>query len=500
MDLTERVVSLAGYVLVIAGIGLAVRVVARGTRPAVPRARPTPELVDTPPAIVSLLVNRLADAPDAAAATLLDLAARGYLELHETSADTVVLVRRDDPAGLAAYERRVLRRVTPPPGRAPFTLRELGERHGEDGHEWHLRLVAEVRADARRRGLLATGREGPAGGIFTFGIFALFWLNCWASSLILGFFDVRRLPVWAVVTLLATVSFGLLAFWVVWFPRIVGDVRRERFTPDGRRLAGHWAGVAAWLRGHEAFAGLRPASVTVWDRYLPYGVALGAATAAAAVVGMRVGRVDVVRSTFGGRDGVVRVVYPRSTRMRTAGLRSGWRLAVALAGLAVLGGAVVLQRGHPLPVPGRLLAAAAGAWLVYRAVRATGDLVRPRRITGRVIHLVPSGRYDDPGSIHGIPAPDDGAPAASHRGADGVGRVHAYVAVLDDGRSDPIGAWWVSLADAEVLRSHPDVVAVVQPWSRCLVDSRPHAAAGGQHNSRGPRRPGHGIVGAHDGR
>jgi hypothetical protein len=80
--------------------------------------RPVPPTQDfggpEPPAVVSLLVNRWEVTEDAAESTLIDLAARRYLEFRQPGNDpmqTTIHVRNTDPAGLSAYERRVLDRV-----------------------------------------------------------------------------------------------------------------------------------------------------------------------------------------------------------------------------------------------------------------------------------------------------------------------------------------------------------------------------------------------------
>src|SRR6478609_5543499 len=86
-----------------------------GYRRLAPRLRrvrggpPTTELRDEPPAVVNLLVNQLADAPQAASATLLDLAARRILEIHQIADEpSHTLVRVAGvalPADAPAFER-----------------------------------------------------------------------------------------------------------------------------------------------------------------------------------------------------------------------------------------------------------------------------------------------------------------------------------------------------------------------------------------------------------
>jgi hypothetical protein len=94
--------------------------------------------------------------------------------------------------------------------------------------------------------------------------------------------------------------------------------RGERDTPAGIVAAARWLPVRDWLRAHEQFGDLPPAAVTVWDRYLSYGLALGVAPATGAVLDLgmgdrRRGMGDRRRvwSSYGGRWRRVRVRYPR---------------------------------------------------------------------------------------------------------------------------------------------------------------------------------------------
>jgi hypothetical protein len=68
------------------------------------------------------------------------------------------------------------------------------------------------------------------------------------------------------------------------FDRVAGKVGGERDTAAGRAVAARWLGVRDWLAAHESFADPPPAAVTVWDRYLPYGAALGVTRVAGQVI------------------------------------------------------------------------------------------------------------------------------------------------------------------------------------------------------------------------
>ena len=83
-------------------------------RPVKP-APPTPDLPpDPPPAVVNYLVHGCRTDAHAPPATLVDLAARRYIELFQPGTDPeqiLIRVRERTPHGLAPYERRVLDRV-----------------------------------------------------------------------------------------------------------------------------------------------------------------------------------------------------------------------------------------------------------------------------------------------------------------------------------------------------------------------------------------------------
>src|SRR5215211_5305450 len=67
-------------------------------------APPTMDLGPEPPAVANMLANRWKPTPEAVPATLLDLAARGYLELRQVAPGQFECrIRRDDLGGLHAF-------------------------------------------------------------------------------------------------------------------------------------------------------------------------------------------------------------------------------------------------------------------------------------------------------------------------------------------------------------------------------------------------------------
>ena len=360
----------AGFLVLIVAVGLLARLVARASSPRAPQGPATPELIETPPAIVNLLMNGLRAAPEAAAATLLHLAARRRLELIESGATTTILVRDDNQAGLTSYELRVLDRVQVPAGVLPLTLADLARRQAEDGQAWQERLLIAVREDAIARGLIRTGRSSPAFGVLVVGFMLALVASCLAGSALIDLAGLTdRLGDNGYAVVLLSLGFVLTMAAIVVGVLLAGDIRNEGLTAEGRRVARHWTGVRSWLRGHEAFADLPPASVTVWDSYLPYGVALGAAPRAAATVDLRVGPVDIVRAPM--VDRLVRVRYPAAGGLR--GTRAGFRVTCAVVGIAL----VVAVIEFPVPLPVVVVAGVLGLRWAYRLVRGLADLLRP---------------------------------------------------------------------------------------------------------------------------
>jgi predicted membrane protein DUF2207 len=480
VDTRVSLAIVAGFVAVAVLVGLLTRLVARAGAPRAPRGPATPELIDTPPAVVNLLMNGLRAAPEAAAATLLDLAARGHLELHQPGADpaaTIIRVRAGGHAGLTAYESRVLDRVDVPPGVHPLALADLARRQAEDGQSWQERLVQSVRADAVDRGLIRSGKSSPAWVVLIGGFMLLLLLSCVAGIAIIDLagWTERLGSNWYAVVLLG-IGFALMMAAIVAGVTLAGDIRDERLTPQGRRVARHWAGVRSWLRGHEAFADLPPASVTVWDSYLPYGVALGAATRAAATVDLRVGKVDVVRSPIGDR--IVRVRYPATGGLK--GTRAGFRIITAVLGIAVVAAVATRELPDAAVIPAAVVAGLLVLRWAYRIVRGLADLLRPATVGGRVLRIVPFGTVGDAEStalmteLYRGPALSwltrrTGTPAVT---SDGTGIVPGFFVVLDDGTAPVVRAWRASPYATRGLRPGDVVTARVQPWTRSLISTR----------------------------
>ena len=238
----------------------------------------TSDLGPEPPAVANLLVNRCSVTRAAAAATVVDLAARQHLELLEAGpGHFVVRVRPERPEPLTDYERQVLDlvRVKATGGSAPLEAIRLD---ADQGSSWHSRFAKRVVSDARARGLLR-GRWSQ-----------LDWSVFGALAALAVFFVAGGLFA-AHVQLSSTSSApssngGRFApedwFWVAavaWAAIIafVARLRSVRYSTTGVGATSRWLGVRRFLRHDPTFADAPPAAVAIWDRLLAYGTALGAA-------------------------------------------------------------------------------------------------------------------------------------------------------------------------------------------------------------------------------
>ncbi|WP_405778390.1 DUF2207 family protein [Streptomyces sp. NBC_00859] len=302
MTLTEQLYwgGAALIVLWLVAFGLALAATRNGVvtpGPATQEIGADPE----PPGVVSLLGNHWRGVEHAAAATLLDLAARGFVELRQPGNDparsTVHVTGAGRAApGLTPYEQRVLDRVTARAVNGGAPIGAIAFRDDKRAAAWNAALRQEIVAEARLRGLsryrfpLLLSRALMASGFVPGVLFA--------AAVVMGGHSVRG------AVLIGAAPGGALTF-------LLGKALGERATPKGLERAGHWAGLRAWLTAHEDFPQLPPASVAVWDRYLAYGTALGVTSLTGRLLGFDSGDRRRVWSSYGGTWRPVRIRYPR---------------------------------------------------------------------------------------------------------------------------------------------------------------------------------------------
>ena len=411
------------------------------TRPASPTPAPaTMELGSESPALVSLLINRWTLTEDAAESTLLDLAARRFIELRQPGDDpmqTTVHLSASPPAStsLLPYEAQVLDRIRGLAVGGVVPVTALTFRNAGESSSWNDRLRKSVIAEARAAGL---SRRRISKGVATLlsvlaaGVGVVVGLAAFHYGI--GKTEDDRPPAFA---------FGVVAFLVLSYvgARSLGD----RDTPAGRAAAARWLGVRDWLRGHEQFASLPPAAVMVWDRYLAYGAALGVTRLASAVLDLEMGDKRLVWSSFGGTWHRVRVRYPHFWPRygRTTG-----HLVVRAAAYAIVGFLVLRFLGSLdyLAALGLVLLTL-GAYVL---VRTLVDLAFTREITGEVLWRETWKSKQQGEDNPAIPWLDHLA--------------------IDDGSADRTTAWGLPSEWGSQCHDGDTVTITVRPWSRRVIN------------------------------
>jgi hypothetical protein len=414
------------------------------TRPETPQAAPaSADLGPEPPAIVSMLANHWEITEDAAESTLLDLAARHILEFRQPGNDprqTTVHVKQPNPVGLSAYEQRIFDRVAGLAVGGVIPLTALTFRDADQAKAWAKRLSADVVAQARERGLsrrrfgppIVTGLVIGAGVVaFLVGAGVAYWLGRSHSR------DTVQTALFA-----AGVTFVVLSGHAA-------RPRGDRDTAAGRAAASRWFGVRAWLRGHEEFGDLPPAAVTVWDRYLSYGAAVGVTRVSSAVIDLGMGNRKHVWSCFGGTWHRVRVRYPRFWP------RYG-RTAARLAVTALIVGVV----GFFLIHIGILAGAVLVAYALYTLVRTSIDISTPVTLTGEVVWT-------------------EVWRTSKNKSNDATVPWLHYLAV-DDGRGDTIKAWGLPSVMSGSCGDGDTVTMIVRRWSRRVMSIQATKRGGAQ--------------------
>jgi len=380
--------------------------------------RPQPgtgDLRPEPPAVAGMLCHGGRVGDEAAAATLLDLAARHVIDL---SGDQPLLCRLRSPGDtdLAPYEQRILSYlnalatdgVVPAPALAEGVTKPAA---------WWRKLRGEVIADARARGL-----SQPRWSPFLVAVLGL-PAALPAAGLIIWLVSVMGVG----PTLGGRGIVGGAIVGVLLGLALVGRLNTDRFTTAGEDAAGQWLGVRARLAADPAIASQPPAAVAKYGRYLAYAAAFGLARAA--VDGLPIGRPANQRigwSTYGtGQWHKVDIRYSRRLNWGTAPrqmLLSRLIFAVPAAALAWLFLSVI---------PGLTgigwVALLIVAMALAGAVRAMADLTGGNTVEGEVVRASQQGR--------------------------------TYWIAVDDGTGSVVRAWQV---DASIYRqvSEGDVIRV----------------------------------------
>jgi hypothetical protein len=225
-----------------------------------------PERLEDSPAVVNLLVNGGRPSGDALAATVVDLAARGHLDLEQVAPQrSVCRLSRHGPApdGLEPHERRVLDLLTRRADGDGFVPTEALARGTEtEAADWWDSFCSEVVDTGRTRQYFAERIGIVLFLVVTAGIALL--------ALALG-------TVAAAIGTLAGLGMMLLLVGGGYF---VGDLS-ELVVLDraGRRSARYWRSIGEECSRAVSLHGASPGGVSTWGRRLAYATALGEAPA-----------------------------------------------------------------------------------------------------------------------------------------------------------------------------------------------------------------------------
>jgi hypothetical protein len=344
---------------------------------------PDPNRLDAEsPALVDLLTGNWRLCEEAAAATLLDLAARRIVAVEEVGPElSLVRLGRGEPPNLNPYERMVfdhLRRLATSDGVVATGALAEGNRHVGS---WWKSFTHAVIEEARARGL-AQRRWSP-----------------WHRSVLSAAALLPAVLVGFAVFVTpdddaagASLGAGFVAYAAL--VALAEKMNGERGTALGVEVAGRWLGLREHLAGGR-FAEQPAAAVTIWGRPLAYGAALGLAPRAVASLPIATPADDRrAWSDYGGMWHVVDVRYrgrgPLGSLLWGRNVWSGLG-AVAIVGFAtfmvsflvlLLTGAL-LDVGPDDPIAGaRWIALSLAAVLV---VTALADLVSRPEVRGQVV-------------------------------------------------------------------------------------------------------------------
>ena len=269
-----------GFVVLACAVGgvLAMGWLWRSTAPSrVEPAAPSMDLGDETPALVDLLTGGFDVDDDAVPATVVDLAARKYLDIDEVGGEVLLRPRRDsapDRDELTAYERRVLAHVEQHAvdGVAPAAVLTTGPEGVSE--RWFRSFTREVNKHGQSLGLCRRR--------FDFKHLAM----AWAIVIVGGG------PGWIVAqtgprtsdpagwgsigNLMVGLAF-VTSFGLAWLALLISKSNRQTDTTAGRTAAAHWFGVRDHMRSVGDFEDKPAASVAIWDRYLAYATAMGLA-------------------------------------------------------------------------------------------------------------------------------------------------------------------------------------------------------------------------------
>jgi hypothetical protein len=284
------------------------------TRPKLPHPGPaTMELGAEPPAVANFLVNRWQVTGTAVSATLLDLAARRYLDIEQVAPETFLCrlyAHRTAKGELNEYESAVMDLVRDKATReGTVACEELSLGQGEHAANWWKRFSTMVVDDARRLGLARRRWSKVQVAMLSAGLLVPAALGGGAMEVVNAVHRAHGSTGKG-----DDFGGGVAMAFVAWVAVLVfagQKLRAWRDTPAGEAAAARWLGYREYVRGAVTLTDAPPAAVTIWGRNLSYGVALGACRTAAGHLPIGPQRDDEAWSAYGGLWREVRIRYPK---------------------------------------------------------------------------------------------------------------------------------------------------------------------------------------------
>lgn len=250
----------------------------RSTAPSRPTAATaTMELRPETPALVDLLTGGFEVEDDAVPATVVDLAARGHLDIDEVGEQVSLRPRQHGSHAdevLTAYEQRVLRHVAKHVvgGVAPAQVLTIGPQGTSE--RWFRGFVREVTAHGRSLGLCRR-----RWGLRHLAVAWVLVAVAWVPAYLVGSLSSRStVPTdWASPgNLLVGLAYAT-ALGLTWVAQRISRSDAQLDTPEGLAAAGHWLGVRDHFQASRTFEDKPAAAVAIWDRHLAYATAMGLA-------------------------------------------------------------------------------------------------------------------------------------------------------------------------------------------------------------------------------
>lgn len=259
---------------------------------------PTSELRDESPALVDLITGNWRLCDEAASATLLDLAAKGAVQIEEVGPELSLVRLREPRTPLTAYEKLVHDHVASLATDGVVATGALAE-GARNLARWWKSFRKKVIAEAREKGLSRARWSTAQATLLT--------VAAAAPAIAFG------------VAVAATADdrhrdggFGAAIVGFALLTALMGKLNGERGTAEGAKVAGYWMGVRQHLGANNGFADQPAAAVTIWGRHLAYAAALGMARRAVTSLPISVPADDKrAWSDYGGMWHAVNVRYPR---------------------------------------------------------------------------------------------------------------------------------------------------------------------------------------------